>query len=55
MIVLNVGVQGEGDSHVGYLARVLDALLFRVIPDDNLSWGGYIDFGHEITLNQTNE
>jgi len=40
---LNVGLMGEVDGTYTYLHRLVDALAFRVLPDEALRPSGYVD------------
>ncbi len=41
---LNAGVLGEADGNDGYLHRIIDAALFRVVPDGGRLLTGIVDF-----------
>lgn len=41
---LNAGIVGTLDGEEGYLHRIIDAFMFRIEPDENKFFSGYIDF-----------
>ncbi len=42
---VNTGLMGEVDGRHTYLHRLVDALVFRVLPEPDLRASGYADFG----------
>ncbi|MBS4641290.1 MULTISPECIES: ABC transporter ATP-binding protein [Aeromonas] len=47
---LNAGVLGSTKNHDGFLARKLDALMFKVLPQDNECSTSEVDFGFSTNI-----
>ncbi len=47
---LNVGVLGLRDGERVYLHRLIDALMFRVLPDESVRVTGVVDVGFVSSL-----
>lgn len=52
---LNAGVLGSTKNHDGFLARKLDALMFKVLPQDNECSTSEVDFGFSTNIHMVDE
>lgn len=52
---LNCGVNGYADGYNGFLARIVDAVAFRVLDQNPRVHAGYVDFDIEPRLSEVSE